>query len=236
MQTKFLKKLLGVAYSTCNAFLFLELGVLPIEYEIIKRRLMFLHRILQLEDNDPVRTVLGFQVEQANAGSTERNWWTGVKESLASNLGTSLSLEEIKNMSKDKYKKVVKEAIEKEAFEKLKKECASKKKTEHLQYSEFKTQEYLKFSFPNVARLMFKCRSRTLDIKTHSTYKYRDVDTVCRRCGEGDEELLHVVNCGHEDHLSINFSTDVYDEVHIIRSMKRVEQFLNVVEEKMDPE
>ena len=45
---------MGVAKSTCNAFIYLELGVLPIEYEIHKRQLMFLYRILNLDDDDPV--------------------------------------------------------------------------------------------------------------------------------------------------------------------------------------
>ena len=37
LQLKFLKRVVGVASSTCNAFIFLELGVLPINYEIEKR-------------------------------------------------------------------------------------------------------------------------------------------------------------------------------------------------------
>ena len=54
LQLKFLKRIVGVASSTCNAFVYLELGVLPINFEIEKRQLMYLHRILQLESTDPV--------------------------------------------------------------------------------------------------------------------------------------------------------------------------------------
>ena len=54
LQLKFLKRIVGVASSTCNAFVYLELGVLPINFEIEKRQLMYLHRILQLEPTDPV--------------------------------------------------------------------------------------------------------------------------------------------------------------------------------------
>ena len=54
LQLKYLKRTVGVASSTSNAFIFLELGVLPIEFEIEKRQLMYLHRILQLESTDPV--------------------------------------------------------------------------------------------------------------------------------------------------------------------------------------
>ena len=54
LQLKFLKRIVGVASSTSNAFIYLELGVLPINFEIEKRQLMYLHRILQLESTDAV--------------------------------------------------------------------------------------------------------------------------------------------------------------------------------------
>ena len=54
IQLKFLKRIVGVCSSTSNSFIFLELGVLPIEHEIGKRQIMFLHRILQLDKDDPV--------------------------------------------------------------------------------------------------------------------------------------------------------------------------------------
>ena len=54
MQLKMLKRIVGVASSTSNAFIYLELGVLPIDYEIEKRQIMFLYRILQLKPTDPV--------------------------------------------------------------------------------------------------------------------------------------------------------------------------------------
>ena len=42
-QLRMLKKILGGARSTSNSFTFLELGVLPISYEIHKRQISFLH-------------------------------------------------------------------------------------------------------------------------------------------------------------------------------------------------
>ena len=54
MQSKFIKRIVGVSYSTCTAFTFLELGILPIEYEIHTRQLSYLYEILNLEEDDPV--------------------------------------------------------------------------------------------------------------------------------------------------------------------------------------
>ena len=43
LQLKFLKRIVGASTSTANAFVFLELGVLPIEFEIEIRQVMYLH-------------------------------------------------------------------------------------------------------------------------------------------------------------------------------------------------
>ena len=43
---------------------------------------------------------------------------------------------------------------------------------------------------------MTRCRSKTLDIKTHQTFKYND--TVCRWCNLEEETLSHIINCGED--------------------------------------
>ena len=55
IQLKFLKRMLRTASSTPNAVILLELGILPIGKEIHKRQLNFLHHILQLTEDDPVK-------------------------------------------------------------------------------------------------------------------------------------------------------------------------------------
>ena len=46
-----------VPKSTHTAALFLELGVLPIQYEIEKRQLVLLKKILDRQNHDPVKMV-----------------------------------------------------------------------------------------------------------------------------------------------------------------------------------
>ena len=48
-------------------------------------------------------------------------------------------------------------------------------------------------AFPDQARIVFKWRSKTLDMKRHSTYKYSNL--VCRGCNNGEEDVHHVMNC-----------------------------------------
>ena len=195
LQLKYLKRTIGVASSTSNAFTFLELGVLPIEFEIEKRQLLYLHRILQLELTDPVSKMFWEMKRLNDAG--ERNWWSGVEPCLQKYNLPELS--QIKEMSKHSFCQKVKSAVAETAFGQLVAECHGLKKTANLVYESFKLQDYFLNLYPSQARIVFKWRSETLDLKTHLTYKYNDV--YCRCCKEQTESPQHIVNCGVENKI-----------------------------------
>ena len=191
MQLKFLKRIVGVCSSTSNSFLFLELGVLPIEHEIGKRQIMYLHRILQLNSNDPVNIMFWNLKLLHEAG--ENNWWSEIVVKMEK-YKLVCDLNEIRSVSKAVFANRVKKAIHETAFVELKESCQSLKKTCDLQYHSFGTQEYMLKLFPDQAKTVFKWRSKTLDLKTHLTYKYND--SVCRMCESVDETVEHIMNCG----------------------------------------
>ena len=64
----FLRRVMEVPKSTPIAVLFLELGILLIQYENENRQLVFLKRILDRENNDPVKMsyheILKYQAEK----------------------------------------------------------------------------------------------------------------------------------------------------------------------------
>ena len=99
IQLKFLKKTMGVRQATANSFVYLELGVLPIKYEVHKRQLSFLHHIVHLREDDPVQKVWKYQKTLPNYN----NWWNGV-EMLISKYNLEMSEDEIKKMSKESFK------------------------------------------------------------------------------------------------------------------------------------
>ena len=90
-------------------------------------------------------------------------------------------------------------------FEDLKSQCASLKKTSNLTYDRFESQGYLKELYPNQAKIILKSRCKTLDIKTHNTYKFKE-NTICRLCTVREETLEHVMNCGHAESLYLDTS------------------------------
>ena len=232
VQLKMLKRTVGVASSTSNAFIYLELGVLPIDYEIEKRQIMFLYRILQLEPTDPVYNLFCEMVKLNEDG--ELNWWSGVKVALAKfNLPSDLDV--IKKMTRNSFTKLVKTSVSQTALNQLLNECQNQKKTADLHYKELKLQHYLEHPSPSHSKLVFKWRSKTLDLKTHSTYKYPD--KLCRKCKIHEETPDHVLNCGMDDRMEKNTDIRKIDQIddctklELTQMVLRINSFLEKVAE-----
>ena len=66
--------------------------------------------------------------------------------------------------------------------------------------------------YPTQARLIFKARCQTLDIKTQSTYK-NGGDIICRKCGVEEETFSHAINCGFDEHEHINIDLNQLEDV-----------------------
>ena len=90
------------------------------------------------------------------------------------------------------------------------------------QYPELKTKDYM-FKLPiSDARIAFAYRTGTLDIKCFRTYSYDDVK--CRACGEGTENIDHIINrckaqSGDSEELDIQ-SDDIVTIKSIVKRLK----------------
>ena len=190
VQLKYLKRMLHTPTSTANCIVYLELGILPIEYNIHINQLQFLYHILSLETDDPVRE----NYEQQKLYLFEQNWFNEVN-ALRGKYVIKHTDEEITSFSKEKWKSVVHSSVIAFALKQLNDENSCKSKTSHLPpYSALVPQSYLEFLRPADARLFFAIRSGTLDIKTTRKYNYDDGDVLCRLCGQDEETVEHIVN------------------------------------------
>ena len=134
--------------------------------------------------------------------------------------------EEISNISRSKFKALVDTSVQDFALKELNSENASKSKSKQLSYTSLKLLSYLQNLFPSKSRTIFKCRSKTLDIKDHKPFKFKD--RLCRRCGSEMEDLEHVVNCisNYGDGLlKLDVMREDHDETHLLSVANRVERF-----------
>ena len=164
-QLKFLKSTMQVPSSTPNAFTYLELGVLLIQYKIHKRQLNFLHHIIYLPP-DPVHRLHLKQILLP----FERNWTNNVFSLLKL---YELDYDSIKDVSKEVWKETVEEAIPAVALEELTRESRKKTKTFNLKYEFFQRQNYITTFPPELACLLFRVRGRIINCRKnhHSSHQ-----------------------------------------------------------------
>ena len=185
-----LSKILDSEANTSNTFKYLELGIYPIRFEIMKRKSIFLQYILQ-QDKESMM----YKVFQATCDSPVKNDFVKTCSKYLEFLDIKLSFDEISKMSQNKFKQIVKQKTEVAAFKYLIKEKNKQTKISLLKYSSLKMQEYLLEGNKNtyISRLIFKARGRNLDIKTHKKWKYDD--DLCVGCGKNVESEEELITC-----------------------------------------
>ena len=111
IQNKYIKWMLHTPRGTCTSFTLLELGLLPVSSEIEYRKLCFLHHILNLPDDDPVKEAY----EDQKLYSCEPNWYNEVCV-LLGKYGIEVNEGNIRSLSKKKWKGIIHDAITQNAL------------------------------------------------------------------------------------------------------------------------
>ena len=224
MQLKFLKRIFHAPSSTPNAVTYLETGSLPIDGIINSLRLNYLHKVLTLDDDDPLKCCYHEQGKY----HFEQNWVNEINV-LRKMYGLHQSDSDIADMSKYSWKELVKNRITSFHFNMLTDELKQLKHIIVKPYSHLEQQSYLTSLSPQQARHVFQIRANVIDLKAVRKYWYKD--TVCRLCGDETEDTKHIVNvCPQiERTFEIELQTDNVEE---LREMaKRYSSFVNAVKE-----
>ena len=184
-----LRKIFKSHSKVAKEALYLELGVLPMRFIIMARRVNFLYYILKLDKKE----LLSKFYHSQKLNPSKNDWTTRVKRDMEI-LSINLTDEQIASVSKFKFKKMIKEKARQAAFEYLMDIKKSHSKMDNLQYSQLEMQKYLSnnFIYKNDAQLLFKLRTRMADFK--GNFKNGNVDLTCRFCLEDDLQD-HVLVC-----------------------------------------
>ena len=218
-----LAKILDCDSNTSNVFRYLELGIYPIRYEIMKRKILFLQYILQQEKNSMM-----FQVFQASKENPLKNDFIHTCNKYLNHLDIKLTFEEISKLSKYKFKQIVKQKVAEAGFKYLLEEKSRQTKIIDISYSKLEIQEYLVEGNKNteLSKVIFKARGMTLDFKTLKKWKYKD--DICVGCGMKSETVEEFLSCSGlgdncDGELSYNcvFGDKVQDMVVLASKIKR---------------
>ena len=183
-----LKGILNTHSKSSSAGLYLELGCIPLRYVLKKRRIMYLHHILNRNSKELIRKVYEAQKRAPVSGD-----WVQLVESDLQEL--NIDIDELKKMKKNRFKKKLKEKILRSSFLYLKNIAQTKSKINYLSYKKLQVQKYLvslKFNIKEKA-LLTKLRTRMIDVKNNSKNNYQNIMS-CDLCGEFEDQK-HLLNC-----------------------------------------
>ena len=187
-----IRSIMKAPKSTSKEMFFLELGILPLRELIKKRRLTFLHYILNQEADSLIFKVLEKQCESRTA----KDWVTTVITDLET-LGLNVTFGDIQKMSKVKWKSIVKIKVKEESLKNLEKMKKAHSKVKEIEHKKLEMQTYFlpnqnKISQEEI-KIIFKMRCREMKVKMNLKGAYDTFE--CEVCQDEDETQEHVYNC-----------------------------------------
>ena len=172
-----------------KAFQYLEMGILPVKFVIMEKRLKFLKYILDESMSSMIRQVYEAQKVDPKKG----DFCELLKEDFKETNWT-VTENEICVYTRTKWNKEVKQKVENTAFEALLKENEKKSKTRLIKYKCLKMQQYLlENTKTKLSKTVFKLRSGTLNIKALEQWKHED--NLCVMCEVREENISHFMSC-----------------------------------------
>ena len=186
----YLRKVMAAPQSVSTESLYLELGLVPISAIIKQRRVMFLHYLANLKEDELLFKVFIHQWNYPVKG----DWTESVRSDLA-DFGLSFTLDQLKLVSKRSFKKSIKIKTKEFAFKTLLEKKDGHSKMKDLHYNELKLQSYLKDPGISVseAQDLFKFRTRSANFKENM--KSRFFQRICPLCGTHPDSQSYSFEC-----------------------------------------
>ena len=189
IQNTTLKRLLRLPNGTPSCALRAELGVWSVRRQIMKRKLMYLHKLINYPEENLTRRIL---MEQTTMPSP--TWISKLQlESLTT--GISIDLEELKSIGKEKWVKTINEAMQKAEDQDLVEFRKTSKKYGDMQGT-VKAKEYIKMSTEESMNIL-KLRLGMTAAKANYHNMYNE--TSCRRCKKENETAEHLIKCNMDN-------------------------------------
>ena len=121
--TSLLKKVLSSEGNPCKSFMMLELGVIPVRYVVMQKRMQFLHYLLQESTESMLRKVFDALKDDSRKGD-----FVNLSNQDRKELNINYTDIEIENSSKSQWKKIIKSKTQIAALKYLSEENSQREK------------------------------------------------------------------------------------------------------------
>ena len=186
----FLRKLFAAPSSVSIEILYLEMGIIPISILLKSRRVMYLHYLANLSEDDMLHKMFLTQWKYPVRG----DWTEQTKQDLK-DLDIQISLDQLKSKSKGSFKRFLKKKTQEFAFTHLMNLKDKHSKMKNLNYKKLSIQKYLKDEKMSVneAQILFMFRTRSAQFKCNMRSQYTDLS--CMFCSLGEDSQPHSFDC-----------------------------------------
>jgi hypothetical protein len=172
-----LRKMLEVGVSCPKKMLYLELGVTPIRFVIMTRRLMFLHYILNQDKKSLI-----YKCFEAQMKTPCRNDWIISVEKDLEELEIMVELDVIQTQSQQQFNTFLKRAVEERTLNYLNHLKSTHTKVLHIRHNKLEIQKYLQPEYVHSIQLsmfVFQARTRMLDLRVNYKQMYKNEYLLC---------------------------------------------------------
>ena len=203
-----LRKILCAHSKTPVECLYLELGIIPLRFHLMARRIMYYKTIMMRDDDEITKKIVICQMENMIEG----DFYPQVVEDMK-----LLNIDEgnVAAISTESLKEVLKRAISKAALQYLLELGNTHSKVNVNLYNDMSGMKYMKdprFS-PDIVNLLFKFRTRMFNVRNNFRNKYRQTDILCPLCKSTEDTQEHLFLCRViKNSLQIDFSS-VYQDI-----------------------
>ena len=190
-QIKSLEKLQKDAVTIINSLpqstpydgIVLECGLMPMEFRIKEKRLMYFHKVLNMKESRLTKIVY----EEQKRLNFPNCWYKEVNGDIKV-IDVNLKEYQIKNLTKEQWKKIFREKM----IIIIENNIRNNKKTKlrFINGNKFEIKEYLGCE---EASSVLKLKLNMVDLRAN--YKGKYTDSLCRRCGSHEEYIEHLWNC-----------------------------------------
>ena len=173
-------------------FYFSESGTIPIKIKISVRRLMYWWHIVNVEKTELISRVYSAQKLISISGD-----WVKLLHEDKKQFSINLSDDDMCNISEYKFRNFLKKKAEELTIQYLSELKRKHSKSEHLDVSDMALSEYLvdvRFN-KSERELLFKLRSRTIQVKDNFKNAYINNDMLCVLCKMFRCTQSHILQC-----------------------------------------